>query len=71
VETAARWPWKLESAKECVTTRRYNGVALKMEDGRDRSVAAGTASRQAWWLARHGVSGAGRLPVQILVGVAM
>ena len=29
--TAGRWPWKLESAKECVTTHLPNQSALKMD----------------------------------------
>jgi len=32
MKTAWRWPWKLESAKECVTTHKPNEVALKMDD---------------------------------------
>jgi len=31
IETAGRWPWKLESAKECVTTHLPNALALKMD----------------------------------------
>jgi hypothetical protein len=30
--TAGRWPWKSESAKECVTTHLPNQLALKMDD---------------------------------------
>ena len=26
-----QWPWKLESAKECVTTHLSNQLALKMD----------------------------------------
>jgi len=29
--TAGRWPWKSESAKECVTTHLPNELALKMD----------------------------------------
>ncbi|KAM3715472.1 Methionine aminopeptidase [Dirofilaria immitis] len=29
--TAGRWPWKLETAKECVTTHLPNQLALKMD----------------------------------------
>jgi len=29
--TAGLWPWKLASAKECVTTHRPNVGALKMD----------------------------------------
>ena len=32
--TAGRWPWKLESAKECVTAHLPNGAALKMDDAK-------------------------------------
>jgi len=28
--TSGQWPWKLESAKECVTTHRTNAIALKI-----------------------------------------
>jgi hypothetical protein len=31
IETAGRWPWKSESAKECVTTHLPNQPALKMD----------------------------------------
>jgi hypothetical protein len=31
IKTAGRWPWKLESAKECVATHLPNGLALKMD----------------------------------------
>jgi len=30
--TAGRWPWKLESAKECVTTHLPNAETPKMDD---------------------------------------
>eukprot|EP00924_Labyrinthula_sp_SR-Ha-C_P000418 maker-scaffold_114-snap-gene-0.16-mRNA-1 protein AED:0.46 eAED:0.63 QI:0/0/0/1/0/0/3/0/111 len=30
-QTAGRWPWKSESAKECVTTHLPNELALKMD----------------------------------------
>ena len=29
--TAGRWPWKSETAKECVTTHLPNELALKMD----------------------------------------
>ena len=32
--TAGRWPWKSESAQECVTTHQPNGLALKMDDAK-------------------------------------
>ena len=31
IQTAGQWPWKLESAKECVTTHLPNQLALKMD----------------------------------------
>eukprot|EP00924_Labyrinthula_sp_SR-Ha-C_P011932 maker-scaffold_107-snap-gene-0.24-mRNA-1 protein AED:0.50 eAED:0.65 QI:0/0/0/1/0/0/2/0/92 len=31
IQTAGRWPWKSESAKECVTTHLPNELALKMD----------------------------------------
>ena len=31
IQTEGRWPWKLESAKECVTTHLPNQLALKMD----------------------------------------
>lgn len=32
LQTAGRWPWKLEPAKECVITHLPNEPALKMDD---------------------------------------
>ena len=32
IQTAWRWPWKSETAKECVTTHMPNGLAPKMDD---------------------------------------
>lgn len=44
IQTAGRWPWKSESAKECVTTHLPNQLALKMDgagaSGLYRTVAA-------------------------------
>lgn len=36
LKTAGRWPWKSESAKECVTTHLPKQLALKM-DGAEAS----------------------------------
>ena len=36
IQTAGRWPWKSEPAKECVTTHLPNELALKM-DGAEAS----------------------------------
>jgi len=30
IKTSGQWPWKSESAKECVTTHRTNAIALKI-----------------------------------------
>jgi len=30
IKTPGQWPWKLESAKECVTTHLANVIALKI-----------------------------------------
>jgi len=30
MKTPGQWPWKLESAKECVTTHLANAIALKI-----------------------------------------
>jgi len=38
--TAGRWPWKLETGKECVTTHLPNGVAFKMDVGNNWMVDA-------------------------------
>jgi hypothetical protein len=47
IQTAGRWPWKSESAKECVTTHLPNELALKM-DGAEAGhlyTAAGASAR--------------------------
>ena len=55
IQTAGRWPWKLESAKECVTTHLPNGLALKMDGAQAcysyltvNFVLKQLTSRQAW-----------------------
>jgi len=30
MKTPGQWPWKLDSAKECVTTHLANAIALKI-----------------------------------------
>ena len=51
LKTAGRWPWKSESAKECVTTHLPNQLALKM-DGAGASgpypAVAGNRSREGY-----------------------
>ena len=32
--TVGMWSWKSKSSKECVTTHRPNGLALKMDGAR-------------------------------------
>ena len=48
IQTAGRWPWKSESAKECVTTHLPNGLALKMDGavagGLHTAIEAGTCA---------------------------
>ena len=34
LKTAGRWPWKSETAKECVTTHLPKQLALKMDDAK-------------------------------------
>ncbi len=43
LKTAGRWPWKSESAKECVTTHLPKQLALKM-DGAEASCLYSTVS---------------------------
>ena len=55
IQTAGRWPWKSEPAKECVTTHLPNLAALK-KDGAEagasyvptRAREQGRVSRKAW-----------------------
>jgi len=43
--TAGRWPWKSESAKECVTTHLPNEQALKMDETQVAATDSGPTSR--------------------------
>ena len=45
--TAGRWPWKSESAKECVTTHLPNELALKM-DGAEAGHLYSTTVASVW-----------------------
>ena len=38
MKTVGRWPWKSESAKECVTTHLPNRLALKMDGAKAGSL---------------------------------
>ena len=48
IETAGRWPWKSESAKECVTTHLPNGPAPKMDGAQPPAEAGPVRRRDAW-----------------------
>ena len=53
IETAGRWSWKSKSAKECVTTRLPNELALKMDgaqiNDRDQTLDVNRSRcREAW-----------------------
>ena len=59
IKTAGRWPWKLESAKECVTTHLPNELALKMDGAKAgyrnspiRMIHFVLMSRRAWAMLR-------------------
>ena len=45
--TAGRWPWKSESAKECVTTHLPKQLALKMDDAEAPRSYPAVAAEQA------------------------
>lgn len=46
VQTAGRWPWKLESRQECVTAHLPNRVAQKMDVTKLLSTSAEFRSAQ-------------------------
>ena len=48
-KTAGRWPWKSESAKECVTTHLPNRPALKM-DGAERAAHTRPSGQRVFFL---------------------
>ncbi|KAH3737046.1 hypothetical protein DPMN_019755 [Dreissena polymorpha] len=47
IQTAGRWPWKSESAKECVTTHLPNQLALKMDGAEASSLYPAVAAIRA------------------------
>lgn len=47
IQTAGRWPWKSESAKECVTTHLPNQLALKMDGAEASSLYRAVAAMRA------------------------
>ncbi|KAI3480916.1 hypothetical protein L1887_56922 [Cichorium endivia] len=52
METAGRWPWKSESAKECVTTHLPKQLALKMDGAEASCLYSAVRAREAG-LVRH------------------
>ena len=46
LKIAGRWPFKLESAKECVTTHRPKQLALKMDGAQPSRLYSASASRE-------------------------
>ena len=51
--TVGMWSWKSKSSKECVTTHRPNGLALKMDGARAEDPYPAVA-------AMHAIAGPGR-----------
>ena len=83
IQTAGRWPWKSESAKECVTTHLPNLLALKMDGAQAGRLMLGHRRRREAAMSRRARgsptsdaaesaarAGMKRPPVQILVVVA-
>ena len=50
LQTAGRWPWKSEPAKECVTTHLPNGLVPKMDGAKacDRYPTIGARVMRQW-----------------------
>nr|ABI52743.1 10 kDa putative secreted protein [Argas monolakensis] len=46
LRTAGRWPWKLESAKECVTTHLPKQLAPKMDGAIASNLSQAAAGRR-------------------------
>ena len=47
LKTAGRWPWKSESAKECVTTHLPKQLALKMDGAKASHLYPTVVAKQA------------------------
>ncbi|KAL1444565.1 hypothetical protein MTO96_045491 [Rhipicephalus appendiculatus] len=47
LKTAGRWPWKSESAKECVTTHLPKQLAPKMDGALASRLSPAVAGREA------------------------
>ncbi|NEO72951.1 MAG: hypothetical protein F6K52_26660 [Moorea sp. SIO3H5] len=48
LKTAGRWPWKSESAKECVTTHLPKQLALKMDGAKASHLYPTVAAEQTF-----------------------
>ena len=48
LKTAGRWPWKSESAKECVTTHLPKQLALKMDGAKAPHLYSTVGAEQAF-----------------------
>ena len=48
LKTAGRWPWKSESAKECVTTHLPKQLALKMDGAKASHLYPTVEAEQAF-----------------------
>ena len=48
LKTAGRWPWKSESAKECVTTHLPKQLALKMDGAKAPHLYSTVSAEQAF-----------------------
>ena len=46
--TVGMWSWKSKPSKECVTTHRPNGLALKMDGARAEGLYPAVAAVAGW-----------------------
>jgi hypothetical protein len=53
LKTAGRWPWKSESAKECVTTHLPKQLALKMDGAKAPHSYPTVAAEQTLFCGPH------------------
>ena len=73
LKTAGRWPWKSESAKECVTTHLPKQLALKMDGAKASHLypAAGAEPAPFSWGPDASVSRKVAGVAQKLLGVSL
>jgi hypothetical protein len=64
LQTAGRWPWKSEFAKECVTTHLPKQLALKM----DKAVALNPYSAVEIIIKKYNISTSKRVAVVCVEG---